>query len=70
MAEQPLRRCPDCDGRGYHMCECWPADCIMGCEEPECGRCDGCGFIDPVEEAHWDAMDRHYLAKYREQSDG
>lgn len=43
------RRCPDCNGRGYHTCECWPGDCICGFGDQECENCGGTGWLYPDE---------------------
>lgn len=56
MAETHLKECPDCNGRGYHKCPCWPADCICGHDDEDCERCDAIGLIDPDEEAYEEAM--------------
>ena len=40
-------RCPACNGRGYHFCECWPGDCICGRDEEYCDECVGTGFVEP-----------------------
>jgi len=42
-----LKKCPACNGRGYFRCDCWPADCICGCDEEDCDECGGEGWIDP-----------------------
>ena len=48
MTEKPkLKRCPTCNGRGYHRCGCWPADCICGWDDETCEDCDGYGWFDP-----------------------
>lgn len=39
------KKCPVCRGRGYLRCECWPADCICGDDDPECEHCHGEGMI-------------------------
>lgn len=41
-----LTKCTACNGRGYHRCDCWPADCICGQDEDTCFECDGEGIID------------------------
>lgn len=41
-----LTKCPACDGRGYHRCACWPADCICGCGDEDCDECGGEGILD------------------------
>lgn len=41
-----LTKCTACNGRGYHRCDCWPADCICGQHEDTCFECDGEGIID------------------------
>ena len=48
MAEE-TKRCVACDGRGYHLCECWPGDCICGFGDETCEECMGEGFIFPDE---------------------
>ncbi len=48
MTEAPkLKRCTACDGLGYHLCECWPGDCICGWGDEACEECQGEGWIDP-----------------------
>jgi hypothetical protein len=42
-----LTKCADCNGRGYHRCECWPGDCICGQDDEPCWECAGDGWIDP-----------------------
>ena len=62
-ASRPMgdfKNCPDCKGRGYFHCPCWPADCLCGQDEENCERCDATGLIDPDEEAHYEAMDEMY----------
>lgn len=47
MTEAPkLKKCPACNGRGYHRCDCWPGDCICGWDDETCEECDGDGVID------------------------
>ena len=48
MAEE-TKRCVACDGRGYHLCECRPGDCICGFGDETCEECMGDGFIFPDE---------------------
>lgn len=55
--DDEFRRCPDCKGRGYHKCPCWPADCICGQDEEECETCDGTGWLDP---SYDDDLDRAF----------
>ena len=45
--DPPLKRCPVCNGRGYHRCDCWPGDCICGFGDEDCDECLGEGWIDP-----------------------
>ena len=49
MAEE-TKRCVVCNGRGYHLCECWPGDCICGFGDQTCEECMGEGFIFPDED--------------------
>ena len=49
-AEEKPKRCVVCDGRGYHLCDCWPGDCICGFGDEECEECMGHGFIFPDED--------------------
>lgn len=42
-----LTKCAACNGRGYHRCDCWPADCICGQDDEPCWECAGDGWIDP-----------------------
>ena len=48
MTAPELIKCPDCNGRGYHRCECWPGDCICGRDDDDCENCNGEGWIDPT----------------------
>lgn len=41
-----LKRCPACNGRGYHRCECWPCDCICEWGDETCEECAGEGWFD------------------------
>lgn len=50
MSAPELKRCPVCNGRGYHLCDCWPGDCICGFGDEECEECRGEGVIDPTYE--------------------
>lgn len=55
--------CPDCNGRGYFHCPCWPGDCICGCDVDDCERCEATGLIDRDEEAYYEVMaDVHPMA--------
>lgn len=41
-------KCSACNGRGYHHCACWPADCICGgYGEDDCEECGGEGWTWP-----------------------
>lgn len=55
-----LTKCSACDGRGYHRCYCWPADCICANGDEPCEECGGDGFIDPALEQgfYWGEDDR------------
>jgi hypothetical protein len=44
MKDRP-KRCAICDGRGYHLCDCWPGDCICGFGDETCDECAGEGVI-------------------------
>lgn len=46
MNTSPLIKCTACDGRGYHRCACWPADCICGYGDEDCNECGGKGILD------------------------
>ena len=46
-------RCPACDGRGYHLCDCWPGDCICGYGDETCDECDGEGRIADDDHDYW-----------------
>lgn len=49
MTDTPeLKRCPACNGRGYHHCDCWPGDCICGFGDETCEECRGEGWLDPT----------------------
>lgn len=48
MPDPELKRCPACKGRGYHLCDCWPGDCICGFGDEDCEDCRGEGWIDPT----------------------
>lgn len=39
------RKCPACEGLGYHLCACWPGDCICGFGDTTCEDCMGEGVI-------------------------
>lgn len=51
------KKCPACNGRGYHRCDCWPGDCICGYGDETCEECMGDGWIEP-----WDWYDDEYVA--------
>ena len=55
MDDDSLVRCPACNGRGYHHCDCWPGDCICGIDDQDCDYCDGIGWIDTSydDDADW-----------------
>ena len=42
-AADKISRCPACNGRGYHLCDCWPGDCICGFGDETCDECMGSG---------------------------
>lgn len=48
--ERVLIQCPDCNGRGYYRCPCWPGDCLCGQDDQDCETCDGTGWLDPDDE--------------------
>lgn len=39
--QPPMTRCPVCNGRGYHHCDCWPGDCICAFGDEDCDDCRG-----------------------------
>jgi len=43
-------KCPACDGWGYHVCDCWPGDCICGFGDETCEDCEGTGFADSYDD--------------------
>jgi hypothetical protein len=57
MAEPELIKCTACNGRGYHRCECWPADCICGGDGQNCENCYGDGWLDPSYDEDWPPAD-------------
>ena len=57
MTEAPkLKKCPACNGRGYHRCDCWPGDCICSWGDETCEECGGDGYFDPDEYPDWDDL--------------
>lgn len=62
MVDKP-HKCPSCEGQGYHLCECWPGDCICGFGDTSCEDCMGEGMIYPD-----DHDDDHY--DFREPENG
>jgi len=53
--QPPMTRCPVCNGRGYHHCDCWPGDCICAFGDEDCDDCRGEGVIDTSYD-EWDDM--------------
>ena len=49
------KKCPCCNGRGYHRCDCWPGDCICGWGDETCEECCGDGVIydDGYDDYHY-----------------
>ena len=48
------KRCPVCRGRGAIRCDCWPGDCICGCDDEPCDNCEGTGWIDTSYDDEYD----------------
>lgn len=52
MADDTLKKCTACNGRGALHCDCWPGDCICGWDDEPCEECFGTGWIDPDDD-YW-----------------